>query len=96
MGKQLPGYRITRQIGTGAGSKIYLATDLNSGETVAVKHVVRESADSLRFFKQAETEYEVSSKLDDPYLRRSYEASLRRTTTNMEKRQARQEVALFA
>jgi serine/threonine-protein kinase len=67
----LPGYRITRQIGVGAGSKISLATELKTGKTFAVKHVVRQTADDQRFMDQAEAEYKVSHKLDHPYLRHS-------------------------
>lgn len=69
---QVPGYRITKQIGTGAGSKIYAATELKTGRTVAVKHIVRNTANDERFLAQAETEYDVSSTLDHPSLRRSY------------------------
>ncbi len=68
----LPGYRITRQIGTGAGSKIYTALELASGNMRAVKHVVRESPEDERFLKQTEVEYEISSKIEHPNLRRTY------------------------
>jgi len=68
----LAGYRITRQIGTGAGSKIYSAVELKTGRTVAVKHIVRETAEDDRFIAQAENEYNVSSTLNHPCLRRSY------------------------
>ncbi len=67
----VPGYRITRQIGTGAGSKIYSAIELKSGQRVAVKHIVRNSSDDERFLTQAETEYSISSTFDHPCLRRS-------------------------
>ena len=40
MGTSLPGYRIEEQIGTGAGSKIFAARELDTGKTVAVKHIV--------------------------------------------------------
>jgi serine/threonine-protein kinase len=68
----IPGYRITRQIGTGAGSKIYTAVELATGNTRAVKHVVRDTSDDERFFKQTEVEYKVSGHIDHRYLRRSY------------------------
>lgn len=68
----LPGFRITRQIGTGAGSKIYTAVELATGNVRAVKHVVRESPDDDRFLKQTEDEFEISSKLEHEHLRRSY------------------------
>ena len=72
MNADLAGYRITRQIGTGAGSKIYSAVELKTGRTVAVKHIVRETAEDDRFIAQAENEYNVSSTLNHPCLRRSY------------------------
>ena len=67
-----PGYRITRQLGVGAGSKISLATELKTGKQYAVKHVVRNSAEDDPFIRQMENEYAISSKLTHPYLRHSY------------------------
>lgn len=81
----LPGYRITRQIGTGAGSKIYTAVELSSGNTRAVKHVVRESPEDERFLKQTEVEYEISSKIEHPNLRRTY--SIRRVRKRLQVRE---------
>jgi len=71
-----PGYRILRQVGTGAGSEIHLAIELATGKQVAVKHVVREKPEDDRFIEQVETEHAVSSELNHPSLRRSY--SIRR------------------
>lgn len=68
-----PGYRIIRQVGTGAASKIYFASDLKRGRTVAIKHVIRQSADDDKFIDQVDTEYQVSSTIDHPYIRKSYE-----------------------
>jgi len=68
----LAGYRVTRQIGVGAGSKLYVAIELQTGKTVAVKHVVRNTPEDERFLAQAENEYKVSSKFDHPGLRRSF------------------------
>ena len=42
MNSEIAGYRVTTQIGTGAGSKIYTAVELATGKMVAVKHVVRD------------------------------------------------------
>ncbi len=69
---QPPGYQLTRQIGTGAGSKIYAAVERKSGKIFAIKHVVRGSADDERFLRQAETEHEISSRIHHPNLRHSY------------------------
>src|SRR3990172_2481808 len=72
MNDPLPGYRITKQIGVGAGSKIMLGVELKTGKTFAVKHVARNSPDDDRFLAQTENEYAVSSKLSHPYLRHSF------------------------
>ena len=72
MSSRLPGYRLCRQIGRGARSRISLAIEQTTGRRVAVKHVLRRSPEDLPFMQQVETEYEVSSKLDHPALRRSY------------------------
>ena len=69
---RLPGYEFTRRIGTGAGSEIDLAVEAKSGKRFAVKHVVRNTAEDERFLAQTENEYNVSSNLDHPALRRSY------------------------
>ncbi|UCE58524.1 MAG: serine/threonine protein kinase [Phycisphaerales bacterium] len=72
MDTKLAGYRVTRQIGTGARSRILLAVELKSGKQVALKHVLRNSADDDPFLVQVEREYEITSKLDHPNLRRGY------------------------
>ncbi len=72
MSTRLPGYEFTRRIGTGAGSEIDLAVEAKSGKRFAIKHVVRNTAEDERFLAQTETEYNVSSNLDHPALRRSY------------------------
>lgn len=72
MSSELPGYRITRQIGVGARSKISLATELSTGKTFAVKYVERESSEDDPFVGQVETEFEVSSNVSHPCLRQSF------------------------
>ncbi|MBI1825688.1 MAG: serine/threonine protein kinase [Planctomycetes bacterium] len=67
----LPGFRILKQIGVGAASKIYTSVELRTNKSFAVKHVIRNSADDDRFLEQAETEFACSSQIDNPYLRRS-------------------------
>lgn len=64
-------YRLGEQVGTGAGSKIFLATDLLTGKTCAIKHVVRNSAQDDKFIEQVEAEYAVCHALDNPALRKS-------------------------
>jgi len=65
-------YRLGELIGTGAGSKIFLATDLLTGKACAVKHVVRNTPNDDKFIEQVEAEYEVSHTLDHPALRKGY------------------------
>lgn len=72
MSSDLPGYRITKQIGVGARSKISLATELSTGKTFAVKYVERESSEDDPFIGQVETEFEVSSNVSHPCLRQSF------------------------
>ncbi len=72
MNEPLPGYRFVKQVGVGAASKIMLATQIVTGKSFAVKHVVRNSPDDDRFIEQVENEYAVTSKIEHPYLRHSY------------------------
>ena len=72
MSTELRGYRLTTQIGTGAGSKIYTAVELKTGKMVAVKHVVRNTPEDDRLLAQTETEYEVGRRFNHSSLRRSY------------------------
>lgn len=72
MSDPLPGYRLLETLGFGAHSKICAAAELVTGRRVAVKHVVRNSADDDRFIEQVETEYAVGSQLDHAHLRRIF------------------------
>ena len=74
-----------KQIGTGAGSKIYLAVNVGTSERFAVKHVCRESPEDARFLEQAETEYQVASKLDHPNLRKAF--SIKRVKRLLQRRE---------
>ncbi|MHC4213694.1 MAG: serine/threonine-protein kinase [Planctomycetota bacterium] len=67
------GYSITQRIGSGARSTIYLATDEESKNTIALKRVVLEQAEDTRIFEQVETEYRVAKRIDHPYVRKCYE-----------------------
>jgi len=68
----VPGYRLIRQIGTGAGSKISLAVELNTRQEFAIKHVLRDVPDGDKFIEQVETEYLVSHQLQHRNLRHSF------------------------
>jgi len=69
----LPGYEILERIGRGAGAVISLARETASGRLVAIKHVVRRTADDDRFIVQAENEFQVARQVEHRYLRRCYE-----------------------
>ncbi|MAY75072.1 MAG: hypothetical protein CMJ31_10220 [Phycisphaerae bacterium] len=71
-GEVIEGYRILSEIGRGAASVIYLAQDQRSKQVVALKHVEKRDAKDQRFLDQAEMEYKVASRLDDPRLRKIF------------------------
>lgn len=70
---ELPGYKIIKHLGTGAHSTINLAQRESDGEKVAVKRIVRRGPEDDRFIAQAETEYEIASRLEHPSLREYYD-----------------------
>lgn len=72
MSEKLPGYRILETLGFGAHSKISAAVEMATGKRVAVKHVIRNSAEDDRFIEQVDTEFRVASRLDHPNLRRCF------------------------
>lgn len=63
-------FNIIKRIGLGARSTIYLATDEQTGEKVALKRVIFEKPSDHRIFEQVETEYKVARKIDHPYVRK--------------------------
>lgn len=65
-------FKIIKRIGIGARSTIYLATDTQSKEKVALKRVIFEKPEDSRIFEQVETEYKVAHKIDHPYVRKCY------------------------
>lgn len=65
-------FTIIKRIGTGARSTIYLATDTQTKEKVALKRVIYEKPEDARIFEQVETEYKVAIKIDHPYVRKCY------------------------
>lgn len=70
---QLPGYDVLARIGRGAGAVIYSGRERATRREVTIKHVVRHGPDDDRFLEQAETEYEVATKMDHPALRKCYD-----------------------
>ena len=65
-----PGYEMLDVLGTGARSTIYSARDLQTGELVAIKRVVREKPEDGRFIEQALNEFKISRQVTHPVLRR--------------------------
>jgi eukaryotic-like serine/threonine-protein kinase len=70
---KVPGYTVYERLGCGARSTIWLVADQRSGEQFALKRVVRRATDDNRYIVQAQTDFEVSSQLDHPVLRKSFE-----------------------
>ncbi len=68
---EFPGYRTVGQLGIGARSTIAHVVRVTTGKPYALKRVVRRTADDDKFIRQAESEHEVASQLEHPYLRKS-------------------------
>lgn len=69
-GDVIEGYRVLSLAGEGAASLIYLVQDPNSKQIWALKHVEKEEAKDQRFLDQAQSEYEIASKLNHPSIRK--------------------------
>ncbi len=69
----VPGYTVYERLGTGARSSIWLVADRRTGEQFSLKRVIKRATDDNRYLNQALNDYAVSSKLDHPHLRRSFE-----------------------
>jgi len=69
---EIEGFTVIKRIGTGARSIIYLATDEEAKETIALKRAIMETPEDLRIFEQMETEFRVSRQIDHPYIRKCH------------------------
>ena len=69
-GSKVVGFSVLTELGRGAASIIYLVQDPKTKQIWALKHVHRGSAKDARFMNQAESEYEIASKLDHPVIRK--------------------------
>jgi len=67
------GYQLIDLIGHGAGSEVYKARQMRTGNVVALKIVRRNSTDSGRQFRQLANEYKVARHWTHPNLIRLYE-----------------------
>ncbi|HUW58350.1 MAG TPA: serine/threonine-protein kinase [Planctomycetota bacterium] len=72
-GPHAKGYQIIDLIGRGAGSEVYKARHMRSGEIAAVKIVRHDAPDSARLFKQITNEFKVARKWTHPNLVRLHE-----------------------
>lgn len=69
----VPGYIVHHRLGTGARATIWLVESHQTGELFALKRVTRRAGDDNRYILQAENDFSVSSKVNHPNLRRSFE-----------------------
>ena len=68
----IDGFNIIERLGVGARTTIYLAKDISTNQTVALKRAVLESDQDHRILEQIETEYKMARQLDHPYIRKCY------------------------
>lgn len=73
MSFSVPGYTVYERLGVGARSTIWLVADQRTGEHRALKRVLRRAVDDDRYMAQALNDFDISSRLDHPNLRRSLE-----------------------
>jgi serine/threonine-protein kinase len=66
---EVPGYQVVQFIGSGARSTIWEVRDVRTGDSYALKRVVRRHGGDEKFLRQAENEYEVGSSLDHEGIR---------------------------
>jgi serine/threonine-protein kinase len=67
------GYNVVRKLGDGARAQVFQIVKVATGQIFALKRVIREENEDDRFLQQAISEFEHSSRLDHPYLRKAYE-----------------------
>ena len=72
-GPHAKGYQIIELIGQGAGSEVYKARHMTSGDIVAVKIVRRGAPGSARLFRQITNEFKVARKWTHPNLVRLHQ-----------------------
>ena len=70
---RVKGYKLIELLGRGAGSEVYKARQLSSGDLVALKVIRRSGAPSARFFKQIANEFRVARDWSHPNLVELYE-----------------------
>lgn len=74
MEQQLFGYRILKHLGDGAASRVYAVRHPKTKQIWALKHVMlADTEKDQRYLDQVSQEYEISSKLDHPVIRKMHE-----------------------
>lgn len=73
MADLVSGYNVVKKLGDGARSQVFQVVKPETGEVLALKRVLREKHEDCRFLEQAIREFQISSQLDHPYLRKSYD-----------------------
>jgi len=73
------GYEIIDVLGEGAGSTIYAATDPQTRQIVALKHVIVKTDKDQRFVDQLKVEFEVGQKVGHAGLRKSLDMKTKTT-----------------
>jgi serine/threonine-protein kinase len=76
---ELFGYEVIDTVGQGAGSVIYAASDPQTRQIVALKHVVVKGDKDQRFVEQLRAELEVGKKVEHPGLRKSLDLKTKTT-----------------
>lgn len=69
-GDEIEGYRVLSELGKGAASVIYLVQDPKTKNVWALKHVEKDDPKDQRFLDQAESEFEIASRLSHPSIRK--------------------------
>ena len=70
---QFEDYEIIKRLGFGAGSVIYAVKSKKNGQVSALKHVVRKEGENSRMIDQVENEFRIGTKINHPYVRKTYE-----------------------
>ena len=70
---KIPGYKVGRFLGIGAGSRIYSVRNIQTGQLLVLKHVIRQKPEDERFIIQVLNEYRLGSQVNHPVLRRALE-----------------------
>ncbi|WP_169947864.1 serine/threonine-protein kinase [Microbispora sp. H11081] len=69
----VPGYRVTRELGAGGGGRVVLAVHEQSGATVAIKYLSEDLRRDGGFVARFRQEARLLVELDDPHVVRLYE-----------------------